>query len=507
VTSRSLHRHGRADGIDVDIAIVGSGFSGIGAAIELQNAGFHDYVILERAESLGGTWRDAHYPGLAVDMPSFIYSYPFALSPDWSRIYPTGDELLAYTQRCAREHGVDAHIRYGAEVISADWIGDARAWEISLADGERLRARTLVSASGLLVDPRWPDLPGLSAYGGELMHTGNWDDDVDLSGKRVAVIGTGASAVQLVPAIVDEVASLSVFQRTPIWLMGKPDAELSERMKRLFARLPFLQRAIRWAINVLVELTMGPAFVHYRRFPWMFDALERRLIASMREQVHDPEVQEKLIPEYSFFCKRPSFSNTYYPCFNREHVELVTEAIEAVGSQGIRTIDGVDRDYDVIICATGYSVFDTRCTPNFSVTGRDGVRLAEYWSRNRFQAYEGASVPGFPNFFLFMGPYSTAGASYFTMIDTQGRHLTRCLRAARRRGARVVEVKERAHAEDFERVLRRRENMVLFAGRCGASNSYYFDERGDVPGMRPVTGGQHWLRSRTFPLSAYRFEV
>jgi cation diffusion facilitator CzcD-associated flavoprotein CzcO len=183
----------------------------------------------------------------------------------------------------------------------------------------------------------------------------------------------------------------------------------------------------------------------------------------------------------------------------------VTEAIEAVGRQGIRTVDGVDRDYDVIICATGYSVFDTRCTPNFSATGRDGVRLAEYWSRNRFQAYEGASVPGFPNFFLFMGPYSTAGASYFTMIDTQGRHLTRCLRAARRRGARVVEVKERAHAEDFERVLRRRENMVLFAGRCGASNSYYFDERGDVPGMRPVTGGQHWLRSRTFPLSAYRF--
>jgi cation diffusion facilitator CzcD-associated flavoprotein CzcO len=505
MTQQAIAR-ARDDEFDVDIAIVGSGFSGIGAAIELQNAGFHDYVILERADALGGTWRDAHYPGLAVDMPSFIYSYPFELSPDWNRIYPLGDELLAYTQRCAKKHGVDTHVRYGKQVVSADWIDPASAWEVATADGERLRARYLVSASGLLVDPKWPDIPGLRDFEGRLMHTGRWDDGVDLEGKRVAVIGTGASAIQLVPAIVDRVGSLAVFQRTPIWLMGKPDAELSERTKRLFARLPFLQRAIRWAINVFVELTMGPAFVHYRRFPWIFDALERRLVASMRAQVHDPEIQEKLIPDYSFFCKRPSFSNTYYPCFNREHVELVTEPIDAITQSGLRTGDGREHDFDAIVCATGYSVFDTTCMPNFAVRGREGRDLATFWSRNRFQAYEGASVPGFPNLFFFMGPYSTAGASYFTMIDTQGRHLTRCLREARRRGARVVEVTERAHAEDFERVLRRREDMVLFAGRCGSSNSYYFDEHGDVPGMRPATGGQHWLRSRTFPLSAYRFE-
>lgn len=226
----------------------------------------------------------------------------------------------------------------------------------------------------------------------------------------------------------------------------------------------------------------------------------------MREQVDDPEVQEKLIPEYSFFCKRPSFSNTYYPCFNREHVELVTEGIECVTETGIRTRDGEERELDTIICATGYSVFDRSCVPNFEILGREGRNLGDYWESERFQAYEGASVPGFPNLFLFMGPYSAAGASYFTMIDTQSRHLTRCLEAARTRGANYVEVTERAHAANFREVVRRRADTLLFAGNCAPANSYYFDKHGDTPGLRPVTGGQHWWRSRTFPLHDYRFE-
>ena len=492
--------------VDVDIAIVGSGFSGIGAAIELQNKGFHDYVILEKADRLGGTWRDARYPGLAVDMPSFIYSYPFEMSADWDRVYPEGDQLLDYTERTARTYGVDGHIRFGACVEEAVWDDAAAVWSIRLASGERLRVRHLVSASGLLVEPQWPDIPGIGDFQGTLLHTGRWDDEADLDGKRVAVIGTGASAIQLVPAIVDRVGHLSVFQRTPIWLMGKPDRVLSESTKRLFSKWPFLQHGIRWAINVFVEVAMGLAFIHYARFPWMFRWLERKLVESMRAQVDDPAVQEKLIPAYSFFCKRPSFSNTYYPCFNRDHVALVTEPIERVVEQGIRTKDGREHAFDVIVCATGYSVFDRTSMPSFEVRGRDGRSLREFWAARRFQAYEGASVPGFPNFFLFMGPYSAAGASYFTMIDTQSRHLSRCLREARRRGAQVVEVTERAHARDFEEVLRRREAMVLFAGDCARSNSYYFDEHGDTPGMRPVTGGEHWLRSRLFPLSAYRFE-
>lgn len=490
---------------DHEIVIVGTGFSGIGAAIELQRHGFNDFVLLEKAEEIGGTWRDATYPGLAVDMPSFIYSYPFEMSSDWSRVYPTGAEIHAYTHHCFEKYGLRPHVRLRKKVVRTDYDAEANLWRTRLEDGEVLTSRYFVSASGLLVEPRLPEIEGIAGFEGKLMHTGRWDHDYDLAGKRVAMIGTGASAIQVVPAIAGEVAALDVYQRTPIWLMSKPDAEISPRLKRLFARMPWLQRAIRWAINVVVELTLGPGFVHYRKFPWLFDKLEASLIESMRSQVEDPELQEKLIPKYSFFCKRPSFSNTYYPCFNRDYVDLVTEPIECVTKSGIRTRDGRERDYDAIVCATGYSVFDRSCMPNFEVIGRDGKNLGEFWQKRRFQAYEGASVPGFPNFFLFMGPYSAAGASYFTMIDTQSRHLSRCLREARRRGANYVEVTERAHDDNFRSVLRRRRDTLLFAGNCAPSNSYYFDEHGDTPGLRPVTGGQHWLRSRLFSLRDYDF--
>jgi cation diffusion facilitator CzcD-associated flavoprotein CzcO len=221
--------------------------------------------------------------------------------------------------------------------------------------------------------------------------------------------------------------------------------------------------------------------------------------------VDDPEIQEKLIPSYSFFCKRPSFSNAYYPVFNRDHVELVTDPIARMTKSGIETRDGRRRDVDAIVCATGYSVFERGAMPTFDVIGREGRSLGDLWERERFQAYEGASVPGFPNFFLMMGPYSAAGASYFTMIDTQTHHLARCLREARRRGANCIEVRPEAHARDFARVLRRRDDTVLFAGSCASSNSYYFDAHGDTPGLRPVTGLEHWVRSRFFPLSDYRF--
>ena len=492
--------------IDHDVVIVGSGFSGIGAAVELQRRGFHDYVILEKADAIGGTWRDAAYPGLEVDMPSFIYSYPFAMSADWDHVYPRGHQILDYTRETAARFGVDARVRTGCSVRRSTWDEGEGVWTTSLESGEQIRSRFLVSASGLLVDPQLPEIEGLETFAGPVVHTGRWDPDLELEGKRVAVIGTGASAIQVVPAIVEGVAALSVFQRTPIWLMSKPDAEISERTKRLFSRLPFLQRLLRWAVFVIVELTLGPGFIHYRKFPFLVDRLERNLVEWMRSQVDDPALQEKLIPDYSFFCKRPSFSNTYYPCFNRDYVELVTDSIERVEPEGIRTTDGRLHAFDVVLCATGYSVFDPKCMPNFEIVGRAGRSLGEEWAADRYRAYEGATVPGYPNLFLFMGPYSAAGASYFTMIDTQSRHMSRLLVEARRRGASRIEVRDEAFRADFRRVERRREDTLLFAGRCDSSNSYYFDAHGDTPGLRPVTGGQHWLRSRTFPLGDYTFD-
>ncbi len=491
--------------LDHEIVVVGTGFAGLGAAIKLKQMGL-DFVVLEKADDIGGTWRDNDYPGLHVDMPSWIYSYSFELSPEWSRVYPARGEIKAYADHCVGKYGLRPHIRFGKTVARAEYDDADNVWRTQLDDGEVIVSRYFVSASGLLIDPKLPDIEGIHDFAGKLIHSARWDHDYDLGGKRVAVIGTGATAVQLLPAIVDEVSRLDVYQRTPIWLMSKPDAEISEGLKRLFRRVPLFQHAIRLLINVVVEVSMGMGFIRYRRFPWMFNWLEKKLVEQMRAQVDDPVLQEKLIPGYSFFCKRPSFSNVFYPVFNREHVELVTDPIERITPKGVLTRDGTLREVDALVCATGYGVFDRKSMPTFEVVGREGRNLGDFWQEQRFQAYLGSTVPGFPNYFLVMGPYAASGASYFGMIDTQVHQLARCLREARKRGANFVEVRQEAHDRDFAKVLRRRQDTVMFGGNCVSSNSYYFDSRGDTPSLRPVSGLEHWLESRFFRMSNYDFK-
>ena len=265
----------KQDAPDHEVVIVGSGFSGIGAAIKLREMGLHDFVILEKAQDVGGTWRDNDYPGLVVDMPSFIYSYPFEMSSDWSRIYPERAEIKAYADHCVEKYGLRGHLRFDRTVKRCAYDESENLWRIHLETGESLTSRYLVAASGLLVEPHLPEIEGIDAFEGKRMHSARWDHDYDLDGKRVAVIGTGASAVQVIPAIVDRVAQLDVYQRTAIWMMGRPDAAVGLGIQRLFRRAPFLQRGIRLLLNVMVELTMGLGFIRYTRFPWMFRKLEK----------------------------------------------------------------------------------------------------------------------------------------------------------------------------------------------------------------------------------------
>jgi len=489
--------------VDHEIVVIGAGFSGIGAAIKLAGAGFSDFVVLDEADGVGGTWHWNTYPGVAVDIPSFSYQFSFEKSSDWSRVYAPGRELKAYAEHCTDKYGVRTHLRLNTKVTGASFDEDGNVWHVDLADGRRLTARFVIGATGVFSQPKLPDIPGVESFAGPVLHTARWDHSVSLRGKRVAVIGTGASAIQLIPAIAPDVQRLSVFQRTPIWCLPKLDAPLSGRVRAVLRWVPGAMFAARWLSQAFVELT----FVLVAHFAGTFPFLPARGEAEARrllDDVGDPGVRERLTPRYRLGCKRPSFSNEYVQTFNRENVGLVTSPIEAVTPQGIRTADGTHHDADVLVLATGFKVFERGNMPPFAVRGTGGVELAEWWGENRQQAYEGVSVPGFPNWFSILGPYGFNGQSYFGLIETQMRHIVRCLQRARSEHATRVEITPEANRRYFESVLARRGNQVFFRGSCANANSYYFDEHGDVPFRPSLTLEAAW-RSARFDLDDYAF--
>ena len=486
----------------VEIVVIGAGFSGIGMGIKLKEAGFEDFVILEQARTLGGTWRDNTYPGVAVDISSFTYSFSFEPNPSWSRIFAPGRELKAYAEHCATKYGLHSHMRFGIRVLSATF--DEDRWSLRTSAGP-LKARYLISACGGLTQPKRPDIPGLDEFSGKLMHSARWDHTHRLDGERVAVIGTGATAVQLVPAITPKVKHLRVYQRTPIWILPKPDREIPGWVQGLFERAPPVQSSVRMLTSALTELVMVLGVVYHRQTPGLVRRIEAMCMKHLRAQVPDAKLRAKLTPRYGFGCKRPSFSNDYFLAFSRPHVELVTEGIERITAQGIQTKDGQDHALDTIILATGFKVLEIGNTPPFEVRGKGGLELGQFWHEQRYQAYEGATVPGFPNLFLVLGPYATTGASWFSMIEAQTSHAIRCLKEARRRNAKTVEVRSAPHEAFFKEVLRRQRSSVLFNNSCQSANSYYFDHHGDAPFLRPSSGLEMWWRSRHFPLSHYRF--
>ena len=490
---------------DHEILIVGAGFSGIGLGIKLKKNYLHDFIILERADDLGGTWRDNTYPGLTVDIPSASYSYPFEPNPDWTRVYARGPELKAYADHCADKYDVRRHIRFKQSVTRATYDEANNLWRITLADGATLTARYFVTATGALTAPKMPDIEGVESFKGKVIHTARWDHQHDLTNERVAVIGTGATAIQLIPEIVDKVQRIDVYQRTPIWLLPKMDAVIPEWLKRAYRFVPGLQKGMRLLCNFLTELWVGVGGAHFKQFPWIFRWLEEQSIKHIRNQVNDPVLQAKLIPTYNHFCKRPSVSNVYYPVFNRASVELITDPIARITPTGIETKDGKVREIDTLICATGFQVFEPGTVPSCEIIGRGGQEIGDYWTKNRYKAYQGITVPGYPNYFMIFGPYAIASGSYFGMIDIQVRHFLRCLKEARQRAANYVEIKQRAHDEDFARVIRQRDNTVLYSGNCASAHTYYYDRNGDGPLLRPVTHFSMWLRSFTFNLNDYDF--
>ncbi|WP_063063951.1 flavin-containing monooxygenase [Nocardia violaceofusca] len=490
--------------IDHEVIIVGAGFSGIGVAIALRKAGFRDFLIVDDADGVGGTWHWNTYPGIAVDIPSFSYQYSFEQSSRWSRIYAPGRELKDYAEHCVDKYGLRPRIRFSTTITTAEFDEDASVWTLRTGDGETLTARYVIGATGVLTRPKLPDIPGVESFSGLTMHTSRWDHDRDLRGKRVAIIGTGASAVQVIPAIAPDVAELTVFQRTPIWCLPRPDTALPTPARWALRYLPGGQAISRLASQAFVELTFPLSAHYYSNLP-LAKLGERSGLAHLRRQVHDPVVRDKLTPRYALGCKRPGFSNDYLPTFNRDNVSLETDPIAEITPTGVRTAAGNEYPADVLILATGFKVMESGNMPTFDMTGVGGRDLEKWWDENRLQAYEGVSVPGFPNFFSIIGPYGYNGSSYFTLIEMQTSHILRLLRHARGKRAHRIEVTAAANERYFREMLERRGGQVFWQDSCAVSNSYYFDRHGDVP-LKPMSTVEAAWRATHFDLGDYTFE-
>jgi cation diffusion facilitator CzcD-associated flavoprotein CzcO len=488
-----------------DVLVIGAGFSGIGAAIKLDEAGFGNFLVLEGSDGIGGAWHANTYPGVAVDIPSFSYSFSFEKNPEWSRIYAPGAELKGYAEHCVDKFGIRNRIKCNTKIVGASFDEQDHIWTLESQTGETFTGRYVVSAAGVLTQPKKPDIEGLDDFTGTVVHTARWDHSLDLTGKRVAVIGTGASAVQLVPSIAPDVEHLTVFQRTPIWVLPKIDAPLAKPVQQVLKRVPLAQQPARLLSHAFVETTFVLAAHFHGSFPLLVRSGERAGRRQLAKQVHDPVVREQLTPKYGLGCKRPSISNTYLPAFNRENVTLQTNPIARITPTGITTADGTEHEIDVLVLATGFKVFEHGNMPPFEIRGVGGQDLEKYFDANRYQAYQGVSVPGFPNMFSILGPYGYNGTSYFQLIENQSRHIVRALSAARSRNSTLIEVKPDANDRYFALMLKRRPRQVFFTNNCSGANSYYFDHNGDVP-LRAATSFEAYWQSGHYDVNDYRFE-
>jgi cation diffusion facilitator CzcD-associated flavoprotein CzcO len=491
---------------DYQVVIIGAGFGGIGAGIALKKAGLNDFVIFERAQDIGGTWRDNTYPDVAVDIPSFSYQFSFEQNPYWSRVFAKGAEVKKYAEHCVFKYELGPHLRFDSDVSARSWDEAEHVWRVTVS-GRQVTARFVISAVGAFLDPKTPEFPGLETFQGKLIHAQRWDHDYDFRGKRVAVIGTGSTAVQLIPPLAEQAAKFTVFQRRPIWVFAKPDYELSPLLQKMFARLPLFQSAVRLATSLAIEFVLVGITVHGKRIPPFSDIPALFCKAYLRSQIKDPVLRDKLTPKYGFGCKRPSMSNVYYKTFTRPNTSLVTERIEAITPRGVRTADGVEHELDALVLATGFRLsYDPENYRTRPVRGRAGFDLADFYEREPLQAYQGVSLPQLPNLFTIFGPYSWTGSSWHTMVEAQSHHAVRVISEAVKRGATAVAVKEEANKRFFEFIRKRSRNSLLYSGRCGEANTYYFDHHGDFSLLRPTSSLEAIHAAKTFPLDDYRYE-
>jgi cation diffusion facilitator CzcD-associated flavoprotein CzcO len=478
----------------VEIAIVGAGFGGIGLAVKLREAGFDDFVILERASGLGGTWRDNTYPGCACDVPSQLYSYSFAQNPDWSRTYGKQPEILAYLHTVAERHGVVPHIRFNTELLDATWDETAQAWRVQTNTGV-LSARILISAAGVYGEARYPDIPGVDTFAGTAFHSLHWNHDHDLTGERVAVLGTGASAVQFIPEIQPTVKSLLVFQRSAPWIIPRMDRTTSGLERSLIRRLPLIGKTIRAGYYTLIEGFGLVGFVD-KRFRHPYEALGK---FQLRRQVRDATLRRMLTPNYMIGCKRAIFSDDYLPALTRSNVEVISTGVAEIRAHSILTRDGVEHPVDTIIYGTGFSVPPAVYE---RIHDRHGHSFSELYAK-RPQSYLGTSMAGFPNFFTTLGAFGAVGnQSAIYMIECQTRYILDALATMRSDGLTRVEVRDDVQEAFLAEVNDRSVKTVWLTGGC--ASSYYHTADGKNAGLYPGWSFEYAKRTKHFDREAHQ---
>ncbi|RNL64207.1 NAD(P)/FAD-dependent oxidoreductase [Nocardioides marmoriginsengisoli] len=478
----------------VRVLVVGAGFAGLGAAIKLDEAGQADFLVLDKGTSVGGTWRDNTYPGAACDVPSQLYSFSFAPNPNWSRSFSPQPEIHAYLQDVARSSGVLDRFRFGVTVEDAAWDETDQVWTVTTSAGT-VTADVVISGSGGLSEPKNPEIKGIDGFTGEIFHTARWDHDVDLAGKRVAIIGTGASAIQVIPEIAKTVGHLDVYQRTAPWVMPRHDRAYTRVEKLGFRFLPGLQKLYRTAIYWGRE-TYVPGFV---KAPAILTPAKTMALANIKKGISDPELQRKVTPDFQIGCKRILISNTYYPALAQANVDVITDGIAEITPTGIVTSTGETRDIDVLIVATGFYTTDQPIAHH--IKGRDGRTLGDVWAEHGMASYKGTTAAGFPNLFQIVGANTGLGhSSMVFMIESQIAYILDALAQMGARQLATVEPTPEAQKSWNEDMQRRMRSTVWSTGGCA---SWYLDEHGRNTTLWPRTTFAFRGLLRSFDIEKY----
>ena len=482
----------------VRVAVIGSGFAGIGTAVRLKEQGIEDFVVLERASAVGGTWRDNTYPGCACDVPSHLYSFSFAPNPDWSHVFSRQPEIRAYLERVTTDFGVRPHLHLDTDLEAGVWDDTAMLWRLTTSRGE-LTADVVVSGCGGLVEPHYPEVPGMGTFHGPAFHSARWDHDVDLTGKRVAVIGTGASAIQFVPVVQQQAASLVLFQRTPPWIVPRLDRPIPDQRKELYRRRPALQNAARNGIYWFNEFNL----LAFTRGGRLRALAQREATRNLHGAIADPALRARLTPDWAFGCKRVLLSNDYYPALAQDNVALVSTGITEVRPEGVVDGDGVLHEVDVIVYGTGFRVMDIPVAHR--LRGRDGRTLSDTWSEHGAQAHRGTTVAGFPNLFLLLGPNTAlAHSSVVFMIEAQITYVVEALKALASYGARALEVRQASQDAYNDDLQERLSTTVWNSGGC---RSWYRDATGRNFTLWPTHTFTFKRQMASFDAEAYELRV